>query len=454
MINSIAAHILALPGWVALLVVFLVPALESSAFVGIVFPGEVALILGGVLANQGRVSLSAVLLAGITGAVVGDSVGYAVGRRWGRKMVDGSMGRLVKAEHLDRGERYLRTRGGKAVFLGRFTAALRVTIPGLAGMSRLPYPTFLAYNVAGGVLWGTLVVMLGYLAGSSWHQVEHLASRIGLAALGVVLVAALATYLVRSRGGPAQSLARRLGQGMAEAPLVRRTRTRYPRATSWIADRFDPTCRSGLALTAVVAAAAALGWVFLGVTQDVVAHEELARIDPTIHAYVLQHRSAGLTASFRVVTWFGSGVVTLPALAIAGVLLARAERSWRPLVELAAVYLTAALAHAVVAEAVRRPRPPQADWLAAAHGWSYPSGHTTQAVAAWGILALVAARHASRRGRIALGVSAVSIAALVGASRVYLGMHWATDVIGATAMAATLLAAWAAVRLSRARSPS
>jgi undecaprenyl-diphosphatase len=153
-ISALASHILTLPAWLALLVVFALPALESSAFVGFVFPGEVALILGGVIASQGRVSLASVLAAAIAGAVVGDSVGYAVGRRYGRRMLDSTLGRFVKPSHLGRGETYLAERGGRAVFFGRFTAALRVLIPGLAGMSGLRYRTFLCYNVASAVGWG------------------------------------------------------------------------------------------------------------------------------------------------------------------------------------------------------------------------------------------------------------------------------------------------------------
>ena len=78
--TSLIEHILNLSGWVALLIVFAVPALESSVFLGFVFPGETALILGGVLASFGRVGLWAVLIAGIFGAIIGDSVGYLVGR--------------------------------------------------------------------------------------------------------------------------------------------------------------------------------------------------------------------------------------------------------------------------------------------------------------------------------------------------------------------------------------
>src|SRR5919204_4637307 len=166
--GQLVERILGLHGWAVLAVVFLAPALEASAFVGVVVPGEVAVLLGGVLAFQHRASLPAVIGAAVAGAILGDSVGYLVGRRWGRRLLDGSVGRLVKREHLDRAERYLAERGGKAVFPGRFTAALRVLIPGLAGMARMPYRTFAANNVAGGTLWASGFVLLGYAAGRSW----------------------------------------------------------------------------------------------------------------------------------------------------------------------------------------------------------------------------------------------------------------------------------------------
>jgi membrane-associated protein len=187
--------ILKLPPALALSLVFLLPALEASAFVGVVLPGEIGVILGGVLANQHKLVLAAVLVAAIAGAIIGDSIGYWVGKRYGETLLSKLPDRLLKPEHVSRAEETIRNFGGKAVFLGRFTAALRALVPGMAGMSRLHYGRFLAWNVLGGAIWATAFVILGYLAGSQYQRLEHYANLIGLA----LLVAVVAFLVVRHR---------------------------------------------------------------------------------------------------------------------------------------------------------------------------------------------------------------------------------------------------------------
>ncbi len=197
--TGIVEHLLSLPAWLGLLVVFALPALESSAFVGFVFPGEIAVLLGGVAAGQGDLPLAAVLAAAIGGAAAGDAVGYLVGQRWGRRILDSTIGRLVEAEHLDRAADLLARRGGPAVFIGRFTVALRVLVPGLAGMARMPYRTFALFNVAGAAVWASAVALAGYLAGNNWHVVEHVISGLGLGLAAVVVAGLLGVFLLRRR---------------------------------------------------------------------------------------------------------------------------------------------------------------------------------------------------------------------------------------------------------------
>ncbi len=445
MLDGIAAHILALPAWVALVVVFLLPALEASAFVGFVFPGEIALILGGVLAFQGVVPLWAVLVAGVGGAIIGDSIGYLVGRRFGRHLVEGTVGRLVNHEHLDRGERYLAERGGKAVFFGRFTAALRVMIPGLAGMAHLRYRTFLAYNVAGGLLWASMVVLLGYVGGSSWRQVEHLASRIGLAALAVVAVLfALGFLLRRARAGWAARLLNRL---RCTRPVIW-VEDRFPHQVVWLNGRLDPRPATGLRLTVLVLIALGAVWATLGLTQDVLAHEELAVFDHRAHAWLLQHRVAWLDPIMRAATWLGQNAVLIPVLFAAALLLRRARGTWRPVFDLAVVYVWALILYSVMKELVHRPRPPAAEWLSPAGGWAFPSGHTTQATVAWGILCVLACTGRSPRVRASLASMAALVVLVVAASRFYLGVHWLTDVLAGMSLGVCILSLWGIARLT------
>jgi undecaprenyl-diphosphatase len=204
MTASIPDLLLALPGWAALLAVFLLPALESSAFIGFVFPGEIAVILGGVAAAAGRMPLPMMIVAAILGAIIGDSIGYAIGKRWGHQMLHGTIGRLpiVRHElhrHLESATSFVRKRGPHAVFIGRFTAALRVLVPGLSGMAELPYPTFLLYNVLGAVVWGTTFAVLGYVAKSAWERVAADARDAGLALFALVVLGLNAATVVRRR---------------------------------------------------------------------------------------------------------------------------------------------------------------------------------------------------------------------------------------------------------------
>ncbi len=195
--------ILGLPPPLVLALVFVLPALEASAFVGVVVPGEIAVILGGVLANQHKLSLTAVLVAGICGAIIGDTIGYWVGQRYGETLLTKLPDRLLKAEHITRTKDTIRRLGGKAVFVGRFTAALRALVPGMAGMSRMPYRHFLPWNAMGGLTWASAFVILGYLAGSQYKRIEHYANLIGLA-----LLAAIAVYFfLRHRRNKSRSSA-------------------------------------------------------------------------------------------------------------------------------------------------------------------------------------------------------------------------------------------------------
>jgi len=198
-VDGLVEHILRLPPWLALLIVFAVPALEASVFLGFVFPGEIACLLGGVLAFESKLQLWLVIVVAIAGAVVGDSVGYFVGARFGDVLLGKLPERFVKPEHVDRTKELIRRFGGRAVFVGRFTAALRALVPGFAGVSRMRYRSFLVWNLAGGAVWATAVVVAGYLAGNAWRKVNSTISVVSYCILGVVVIGLIALWWVRRR---------------------------------------------------------------------------------------------------------------------------------------------------------------------------------------------------------------------------------------------------------------
>jgi membrane-associated protein len=195
--NGLVEHILRLPTWIALLIVFAMPALEASTFLGFIFPGEIACLLGGVLAFESKVSLALVIVAAVTGAVVGDSVGFAIGFRYGDALLNKVPPRFLKPEHVVRTKELIVRLGGRAVFVGRFAAALRALVPGFAGVSKMRYRTFFIWNFAGGTVWATAVVIAGYLAGNAWHRAASDISLIGWCVLGVVVLMAVVWWVRR-----------------------------------------------------------------------------------------------------------------------------------------------------------------------------------------------------------------------------------------------------------------
>jgi membrane protein DedA with SNARE-associated domain len=179
--------------------VFLAAAAESALFIGLVIPGETMLLLAGVLASRGQGNVGVYMLAAVVGAIAGDSIGYELGRHFGLRLRHSYFGRLVGDRRWERAERYLRERGGRAIFFGRWVAVVRAIVPALAGQARMPYRRFLQWNVAGAIMVGVLHVGLGYLAGQSYRVVDHYLGIGNWALLGLLLVVGGAYWWHRKR---------------------------------------------------------------------------------------------------------------------------------------------------------------------------------------------------------------------------------------------------------------
>jgi membrane-associated protein len=191
-------HLLSLnPGWVYVIVTTLVFA-EDALFVGFVLPGETAAVLGGVIASRGHVQLAVVIVLVVAAAIAGDTVGYELGLHLGTRVL---RARILdkRRKNLEDAQTFLRRRGASAVFLGRFVAFFRAVVPALAGTSHMSYRRFLAFNAAGGLVWGIGFVVLGYAAGDSYKTVERSVGSIAVVVVVSVVLLALVFRSVRSR---------------------------------------------------------------------------------------------------------------------------------------------------------------------------------------------------------------------------------------------------------------
>jgi membrane protein DedA with SNARE-associated domain len=163
---------------------------------GIPSPGETAIIAGAVLASQGDLSIVLVILIAIAGAVIGDNVGFLIGRHGGRKLLERpGWGYERRMRLLAYGDRFFARHGPKAVFLGRWMALVRVTAAWMAGASGMPMRTFFVWNLLGGITWATTVGVLGYALG---HAGGDVISKVGIVGAVIAAVAVIA-FLIWNR---------------------------------------------------------------------------------------------------------------------------------------------------------------------------------------------------------------------------------------------------------------
>jgi membrane protein DedA with SNARE-associated domain len=177
-------------------VVFFGVLLENA---GVPVPGETILLAGAVLARLGHLSIVSVVSIAVVGAVLGDNVGFLIGRRGGRRLLE-RHGRLLglTGARLNQFDAFFARHGAKTVFIARFVTGLRVVGAVLAGASTLPWGTFLFFNAAGAVAWATTFGAVGYALGYSWETIERWIGHLGLILLVVVAVVAVLA-LARSR---------------------------------------------------------------------------------------------------------------------------------------------------------------------------------------------------------------------------------------------------------------
>ena len=447
----------ALGAWTYLLVGVLA-FLETGAFVGLVAPGESVVIVGGVIAGQGEISLMVLIGIVWTAAILGDTTSFFIGRRLGRGFIL-RHGPKVKIDEgrLEQVESYFERHGGKTILIGRFIGLVRALAPFVAGSSGLAYRRFIPYSVIGCGLWATLFCVLGYVFYESFDKVANVA---GKATFGFgITVAVVAGGVIAYRRLRHPEERRRLVAWIERQPLLRpllaviRPLWRHLVAPVWrvvapelrfIGNRITPG-GLGLELTTALAVAGVGFYVFTVYAVTLAGDLSTTPADRELLDFAdrLEVDDA-ITDVVKVITDLGA-FPTVATLVFAVSVLLAARRNWLELGSLVIgsvlVYLTVQLAK----NGIDRPRPD--DPLTGAEGSGYPSGHAAYSTA-WVAAAVVVARVVPGiASRAALVGGALAIAAAIGLSRIYLRVHYWSDVAGGWGLGAGIFGLCAIVAL-------
>lgn len=415
--------------WTYLLVGFMAFA-ETGAFLGFVAPGEISVIVGGVVAGQGEIEIVALIGIVWVCAVAGDMTSYYVGKRLGRQFME-KHGKRVKitAERLDKVEDFFRRRGGLTILVGRFIGFVRPIAPFLAGSTHMSFRRFMAYDILAAGVWSVTFCLLGFVFWHSFDKVSEYARK-GAFYFGAVVVLGVGlVWLVRHRAQVREFLLRtRAGRAIAG-----------PVEFAW--NRLTPG-QLGLELTTLLAVAAVGAFAFVGYLSVL---QDMATTPGDLRAFDVASdlRNDLLIDIAELLTWLGASAVTWTATGVAAAWLLAGGRRVEASVLVAGLILTIVGVN-VTKEALDRPRPSGA--LVETDGFAYPSGHAAYAMA-WVAIAVALSRAAPVLRRFAIPLFAIGIAILVGLTRIYLRAHYLSDVLGGAGLAAACFALCAVVAL-------
>lgn len=414
--------------------VLIVSLLESLVLVGVIVPGAVLVVVTGALAAEGYFDLGDLVWFAAIGAILGDGISFMLGQHGTGLFKETN--RVLKPSYLEVGEQFFRKHGAKSIFIGRFIGLVRAVIPFVAGLSGMPAKRFYFWNILSAFAWAASHLLVGYFLGQAWQMVEVWTSRAGIFLAALILVLFCANLLKRfivKQGRQLLDLCRPVWLSVKQAfitnPDVARLIARHPLFFSFANARLDRTRFSGLPLTL-------LGLVFLytllllgGIIEDILALDPIVAVDMRLGNLLYFYRDELLVKGFLWITLLGKAKVVLSVAGLCTALFWIRKRRefilpfWITLAGSGLFSLLGKLAF-------HRQRPPGIGVFTEA-SFSFPSGHATIAAAFYGFIVYYLWRQAQSwnlRLNLLFGGAVLIIA--IGFSRLYLGVHFLSDVLG------------------------
>src|SRR3989338_2509027 len=429
---------------VGYVIVFFAAFFESVAFLGVFVPGTIIVLFSGFVAEQWPLAydVRGLMIIVALGCFLGAAASYLVGRFYGPPFFS-ETSFYLKRRYLIRAQQYFAAHGGKSIFSGNFLGPVRSLVTFTAGMSEMRYWRFFSWSIVASSVWAFLYVGLGYFFGASWEAVELWGTRLTVFLFGLALLIGLnwliGRFLVRHERQVRaffMSLGRSLIHALLENEYIVAFAERHPRLCRFVGKRFSPYEILGLSFTlSFILSLVILGYLLV-LIHAVVVKGPFIGLDNRLSGLVLFVRDPFLNRIMLFVT----NLAGLPALgfvvALTAFLIAR--RAWMRATVFAIGVSTALGLHSILKWIFDRPRPTFNQVLVSVSSSSFPSGHAVIAVVLYGFFAYVLIGIVRNwRTKITVFLATVFLIILVGISRVYLGVHWPSDVLGGY-----LLGAW------------
>jgi membrane protein DedA with SNARE-associated domain/membrane-associated phospholipid phosphatase len=436
----------ALGAWTYLLVGVFAFA-ETGAFVGLVVPGETVMLLGGAVAGQGVIDIYLLIAIAWFAAWAGDSASFFLGSRLGRGFVIRHGPRFgIGHERFERVEDYFARHGGKTIFIGRWVSLIRAFAPFIAGSSGMRYRAFVPYSILGTGLWASAHILIGYAFSRSIDTAAKYAGR-GAFLLGTLIVVVVAAILLYRHFRQAEN--RRAAVAWMERRAAGRwvlvLGRRFRPQLRFLWERVTPGGTFGLEFTSLMATLAVALFVLVAYTVIVSGDPGPTPGDMTAAEIAESLRTTWLVDFGKGVTALGSAPVTWSLGLLAAAALA-ARRRWAEFWVLVVGMLLVIVGVHELKAALDRPRPVGA--LTGFSGSSFPSGHAAYSTFyVWLAVTIVLRLRPGMGRRAAVVVAGIALTALVGLSRVYLGVHYLSDVSAGWALGAAAFSLCAAVAL-------
>lgn len=410
-------------------VLLLTSLAESLPFIGLIVPGTILLGFFGFLSAQGYLDIGDLIWFATIGAILGDSISYYLGTKGTRFFSDENT--ILKQSYLQKGEKFFKKYGNKSIFLGRFIGPLRPIVPFIAGLSSMDKKIFVFWNVISAVLWSVTFLFLGYFFGSALPIIGVWSTRAGIFLVLLFLSTVLIRIIVRKSKQffiLLGSITLSVQEAIITNPDVKKFINKHLSFFKFLQKRFDKKKFTGLPLTFLGISFVYIFSLALGIIEDIITSDQIVFVDVRVANLLPVFRNALLIKTFFWITLLGNWQIVVVFAVIASCIFI----IWKKKSYVLSLWITLAGSELFVflgKLAFRRPRPDVAVYTE--NSFSFPSGHAAIAAAFYGFITYILFRSATLwRSKINILFFGLIIIFAIGFSRLYLGVHFLSDVWG------------------------